>query len=1419
MLTVLGVVLLLAAGEPATIFAHKNLGHEEVRALAFDKSGATLATARHGGIELVDVAAGATRLTISGPGSRSVTSLAFSPDGALLASGGPGNVVALWDAKSGALVRKLLGHSEGVTSVGFSPDGKKIISADFGGTVRVFEVGTGAPGLTFVPLKPGVVTMRALFSSDGTLIATAGGDKRGTIGLFSAADGSPVRQLQGHQRAVWNLAWVPGGKRLISASGDTTARLWDAQTGETTRSFAGHRDRIRALAISPDGKLLATAGGDPKNQSDFLVRLWNVETGEQLAGFFGNISVVSGLEFSPDGKTLASAAELDGANLWDVTAYASTLPPVASVAQGAGPALRPELVVQGGHSDKIHRVALSADGQRLATAGDDRTIKVWELRTGKELRTVTGFEAPVYSVGFSRDGTRVYGATYDDKIRSWEVETGVEGKALLGDPPFAVSPDGALLLTAVPLTPGKFPRKMGVRLLRLPDGAEVASFLEPGEGDKDASAVAFSADGARAAIGIGGQTRIIDVRAGRIVQTLRQKSEVGSVAFQPHGALVATAPKGDGDGVLRLFGGAGEELHTIQAAAAEGYIYDLHFSPDGATLAASVSDKSVNELRFYEVASGKLLRAARLPDVGESFAYSPDGQTVASGSWDKSIALWDGPTAQLLRTLGRTAGEVRAAAFSPTAPLLAEVTDDDYLRLWDFRTGRALHATKVAPGAQALAFDHEGRTLYVAHRPGNGREASISRRDLSTGAAVGKALPGDLFAQNSDGTLLAAAASGSKEVAVFDASGAQVHRIDALDPVRALAFDNSGLFLAVGGEPAARPTSFKIRVFLARTGSKLFEAEHRAEERGNASMAWAPGSSIASGRPGSIQLWDPGAKAPVTIRRGRYQNADLLAFSPDRKLLATAGMDGVIPGLWLFDAATGKEVAQLKGHTDFIVSLSFSTDGRYLASAGRDGAVKLWDVATRSERATLVALGAGDQIIATPEGYFAATKGAFRGVGFRLGGRSFPSEQFDLKLNRPDLVLARVGYGDKAIIEAYRRAFAKRLENLGMTEASLGEGFQVPTLRLVNRDVALSTEETSVKLTVEAADLGPGLARLHLSVNDVPQFGSKGLELAGAPKAERRELEVKLSRGRNKIKVWVQSKSSAESLAETIEVVRKAPPALPDLYVLAIGVSRYRDAEANLQYAAKDATDLVALLKQQQGRFGAVNVLQIVDGEATREAILKGRDFLARGKVDDQVIVFFAGHGMLDAKLDYYFATTDIDFASPAARGLSYGDLESLLDGLSARKKLLLIDSCNSGEVDKSAVSVIAAASAAGGPVKARAVRGVKTVRKDSALGLSASFELQRDLFADLRRGSGAIVIASASGVEYALESDQFRNGVFTYSVLEGLRTMAADADKNGRVSVSELRDYVIDKVVALTAGGQTPTSRRDNVEFDFDVY
>jgi uncharacterized caspase-like protein len=154
-----------------------------------------------------------------------------------------------------------------------------------------------------------------------------------------------------------------------------------------------------------------------------------------------------------------------------------------------------------------------------------------------------------------------------------------------------------------------------------------------------------------------------------------------------------------------------------------------------------------------------------------------------------------------------------------------------------------------------------------------------------------------------------------------------------------------------------------------------------------------------------------------------------------------------------------------------------------------------------------------------------------------------------------------------------------------------------------------------------------------------------------------------------------------------------------------------------------------------------------------------------------------------------------------------------LLDGIRSRKKLLLVDTCHSGEVDKDHVELVRAEQKPEDAVKVRAFRGL--TRVSPRVGLGNSYQLLQEMFADLRRGTGALVISSAGGAEYALESATWNNGVFTHALLRGLKG-EADRDQDGRVQVSELRDFVEQEVQRLTAGRQSPTARRENLVVDF---
>lgn len=358
-------------------------------------------------------------------------------------------------------------------------------------------------------------------------------------------------------------------------------------------------------------------------------------------------------------------------------------------------------------------------------------------------------------------------------------------------------------------------------------------------------------------------------------------------------------------------------------------------------------------------------------------------------------------------------------------------------------------------------------------------------------------------------------------------------------------------------------------------------------------------------------------------------------------------------------------------------------------------------------------------------------------------------------------------------------------------------------------------------LSVSIIDEKEKLAVYNIWINDVPLYGKKGFDLRNLnSSAFKQKIKVELSAGKNKIQVAAINQSGIESAKETQYTNCTVTPSKPSLYLVNIGISKFSQQDYNLDYASKDAKDISTFFGSKIADYTKINTFTITDIAATRDALIKLRDNLKLSKVDDIVVLSIASHGLLDDSLNYYMATTDIDFANPSTKGLSYSDFESIFDQIPARKKLVLIDACNSGEVDKesgdhsSTDKVIIS-----GEVKARGFKKQGASEGTKRMGLSNSYDLMKELFADLRKGTGAIVISSASGKEFAFESNEWKNGVFTYSFLEGLKSKNADEDKNGTITVSEIRNYVIKRVQELTKGQQNPTSRADNIENNFVIW
>jgi WD40 repeat protein/serine/threonine protein kinase len=553
-----------------------------------------------------------------------------------------------------------------------------------------------------------------------------------------------------------------------------------------------------------------------------------------------------------------------------------------------------------GHGGGILGVAFSPDGTRLATGSNDGVVKVWEVATGRELRTFSGQNGPaVLTLAFSPDGTRLATDTEDGTVKLWDMASGKE-----------------------------------IRTLR---GHKGSAFPILG--------LAFSADGTRLAAG-GSWATVWDVTSG---EALCRLSRGASVAFSPDGTRLATTDSAVRGGCVGPDRDAtvwdvktGREVRTFRGHGAR--VTTVVFSPDGTRLASGGFD---NQVRVWDVAGGQELRTLQGHSGWvESLAFSPDGTRLASGSSDQTVRVWDVAGGQGLRTFRGHNNSVTAVAFSPDGTRLASGSSDQTVKVWDvagdpeFRTLQGKSSVVTA-----VVFSPDGTRLA------SGSYSSVTISDVASGKVI-RTLPGGVnaLAFSPDGTRLATGGSHDRSIRLWDvAAGKQVHvlrepshEVRSTEQINALAFSPDGKLLASGSHHGA------VKLWDAATGKEL-----RALPGDN--MVWGvafnrDGTRLASNDGRTVKLWGVATGKEVSRLQGHEDQVVSVAFSPDGALLASGGNDRTVK---LWEVASGKELRTLRGHKGGVHRVAFSPDGTRLASGSDDRTVKVWDVAGGQELRTL----------------------------------------------------------------------------------------------------------------------------------------------------------------------------------------------------------------------------------------------------------------------------------------------------------------------------------------------------------------------------------------------------------------------------------------------------------------------------------
>jgi WD40 repeat protein len=535
----------------------------------------------------------------------------------------------------------------------------------------------------------------AAFSPNGQLLATC--DTDCNVRVWEVRSGQLLLICRGHINWVRFVVFSPDGKTLASCGADCTVKLWNVQDGVCIKTFIGHEHEVFAVAYSPDGQQLASASGDR------TVKLWDVRGGHCLNTLTGHANWVRSVAFSPNGKLLASSGADHTIRLWDMLQVRNQ-EERADQEQGKRGEENPTSKILTGHAGWVRCIAFSPDGEVLASASSDRTLKLWDYETGDCLRTYTGHQSSVYSIAFSSAGDLIVSGSGDRTVKLWDCYSNTCIKTLYGQTnevcSVAVSSDNQTI-ACVSLD----------QTLRLWD-YHSGHCLKSWYGHTDwALPVAFSPDGKTLASGSNDKTvRLWNWQTGECLNTLLGHNDfIYSVAFIANGEIVAS---GSTDLFIRLWKvDSGECFQVLQGHT--DWVCAIAFHPTESLLASASADCTV---RLWNIDTGQCVKTL----IGHTekllgTAFSSDGKLLASCGVDQSIKIWNVDSGNCIKTLQGHTSRIWGVAFSPNGQLLASCSTDQTIKLWKLKTGACIRTfTGHSNWVFAVAISPQGTTFASA---------------------------------------------------------------------------------------------------------------------------------------------------------------------------------------------------------------------------------------------------------------------------------------------------------------------------------------------------------------------------------------------------------------------------------------------------------------------------------------------------------------------------------------------------------------------------------------------------------------------------------------------------------------------------------------------------------------------------------